>query len=268
MADDLHDLCADLAAEHDALDTLVAHLPDAGWDTPTPSEGWAVRDQIGHLAFFDEAGTQAIADPDAFTAALAALFDDPAGFMDRAVEQGRALGTAELLTWWRAARSGLLTAAAPLDPRARIPWYGPPMGGRSFVTARLMETWAHGQDVADALGVERTATDRLRHIAHLGVRTRGFSYAVRDREAPGADVLVELTGPAGDLWQWGDPRAVDRVTGPALDFCLVVTQRRHVADTALAVSGPLATDWMGIAQAFAGGPTLGPPPATDPGAAR
>jgi uncharacterized protein (TIGR03084 family) len=133
------------------------------------------------------------------------------------------------------------------------------MSPASFATARLMEYWAHGQDVADAVGVTRTPTDRLRNICHLGVRTRGFSYAVRGKTAPDADVFVSLTGPNGDTWTWGEPTSTDRVEGTALDFCLVVTQRRLVNDTGLTVRGPAATEWMAIAQAFAGGPTL-----TDP----
>jgi uncharacterized protein (TIGR03084 family) len=262
-AEDLRELCADLAAEHADLDGLVAPLDDAGWDTPTPAEGWSVRDQISHLAFFDEAGRTAITDPDAFTARLEEVFADPEGFMDKAVVRGRGMAPGEVLQWWRSERAALLDAAEALSPAARLPWYGPPMGGRSFLTARLMETWAHGQDVADALGAERVPTDRLRHVAHLGVRTRGFSYAVREREAPAADVRVELVGPGGDQWVWGDEAAPDRVVGPALDFCLVVTQRRNVADTALSIQGPLAEDWMGIAQAFAGGPGPGRPPASE-----
>lgn len=260
--DDLRDLCADLAAEHDALDALVAPLDDAGWDTPTPSEGWAVRDQIGHLNYFDETATQSIVDPDAFNAGLALLFEDPQAFLADTERRGRTLPADELLATWRAGRAALLAAAAPLDPKARLSWYGPPMSARSFITARLMETWAHGQDVVDALGAEREATDRLRHVAHIGVVTRGFSYAVREREAPPGDVRVELTSPGGDLWTWGDEGAADRVSGPALDFCLVVTQRRNIADTSLVADGPLAAEWMAIAQCFAGGPTLGPAPSS------
>jgi uncharacterized protein (TIGR03084 family) len=261
-AEELRELGADLGAEHADLEGLVAPLPEAAWDTPTPAEGWTIRDQISHLAFFDEAARTAITDPDAFTARLDEVLADPEGFMDRAVVRGRAMAPAQVLTWWRAERAALLEAAAPLDPRARLPWYGPPMGGRSFLTARLMETWAHGQDVADALAVVRVPTDRLRHVAHLGVRTRGFSYAIREREAPAGEVRVELVGPGGDQWVWGDESASDRVSGPALDFCLVVTQRRNVTDTALSIEGPLAEEWMGIAQAFAGGPGPGRPPAS------
>ncbi|MBL8776943.1 MAG: TIGR03084 family protein [Acidimicrobiales bacterium] len=261
MADDLRDLCADLAAEHAALDAVVADLDDAGWDTPTASDRWAVRDQIGHLAYFDETATQAIVDPERFAADLeAALSGDLTEFLDATEVRGRTLPPADLLAWWREGRAALLAAAEPLDPKARLPWYGPSMGARSFITARLMETWAHGQDVVDALGAERPATERLRHIADLGVRTRSFSYAVRGLEPPTDDVLVELTGPRGELWNWGPEDAAEWVMGTALDFCLVVTQRRHVDDTELAVMGPGANEWMLIAQCFAGGATLGPEP--------
>jgi len=135
------------------------------------------------------------------------------------------------------------------------------MGAMSFVSARLMETWAHGQDVADALGVIRIATNRLRHIAHLGVRARPFSYVVRGLTMPTDQVSVELTSPSGELWAWdteSDPP--DQVRGPALDFCLVVTQRRNIVDTELEVKGRAANEWLGIAQAFAGPPGPGRPP--------
>lgn len=267
MADDLRDLCADLAAEHAALDAVVADLDDAGWDTPTASDRWAVRDQIGHLAYFDEAATQAITEPERFAADLAAaLGGDVTAFLESTEVRGRTLPPAELLAWWREQRAELLAAAAPLDPKVRLPWYGPSMGARSFITARLMETWAHGQDVVDALGATRPATDRLRHVADLGVRTRAFSYVIKDRPAPEGEVRVELVAPGGDTWAWGDPEAPDRVTGPAEDFCLVVTQRRHRADTALVAEGAVTAEWLSIAQCFAGGPSLGPPPRSASGA--
>jgi uncharacterized protein (TIGR03084 family) len=138
------------------------------------------------------------------------------------------------------------------------------MSAMSFATARLMETWAHGQDVADALGVEREPTDRLRHVAHIGVHARRYSYQVRGLEVPAEEVRVELVGPNWSTWSWGDPTARNRVVGEALDFCLVVTQRRNVADTELVVEGPLAIEWMSIAQAFAGPPGVGRSPGQFP----
>ena len=139
------------------------------------------------------------------------------------------------------------------------------MGLRSFLTARLMECWAHGQDVVDAVdvsGTRRPATDRLRHVAQLGVITRGWSYRVRGRDVPEGEVRVELAAPSGAMWTWGDPSATERLSGPAADFCLVVTQRRHVADTALVTTGAAAREWLEIAQAFAGAATRGPAPRT------
>jgi uncharacterized protein (TIGR03084 family) len=247
----LDELTADLAEEHADLDRLVADLDEAGWDTPTPAEGWAVRDQVSHLAWFDREAVRAAIDPESFVVTLTEALSDDA-YTERAVVEGRALSGAALLAWWRAARSGLLAALRGVDPSVRVPWYGPPMSAASFATARLMETWAHGQDVADALGVERTATDRLRHVAFLGVRALPNSYRVRDLPVPAAPVRVELAAPSGATWAWGDEGADDVVRGPALDFCLVVTQRRHVDDTELLATGPVASEWLRVAQAFAG----------------
>ena len=248
-------ITADLAAEHEALDALVRELPPEAWSVPTPAPGWAVRDQISHLWYFDDQAVLAATDPDAFVAGAQALL---AAGTDPSVEHGRAVPPAQLLDDWRAGRARMLSVLAGLDPSARIVWYGPAMGARSFATARLMETWAHGQDVADALHVHRLPTERLRHVAHIGVRARPFSYATSQRVMPDGDVYVELEPPGGgDPWTWGDPSTPDRITGPALDFCLVVTQRRHPDDTALVAIGPSAQDWLGIAQAFAGPPGAG-----------
>lgn len=257
------DLAEELREEQEDLDRLVAPLPAAEWAAPTPAAGWSVGDQIGHLAYFDEVATVAIEEPARFRsladAALAAASagEDP---MAAHLDKGRAMAAAELLGWWRQARSGLLAAAARLVPGSRLEWFGPPMSPLSFLSARLMETWAHGQDVADALGAARKPTARLRHVAELGVRARPFSFAVRGLEDPPGAVRVELLGPSGEEWNWGDDGAGGLVRGPALDFCLVVTQRRHLEDTALEVEGEAARRWMAVAQAFAGPPGPGRPP--------
>jgi uncharacterized protein (TIGR03084 family) len=246
-------ICADLDAEHEALDEVVGVLPPASWDRPTPAEGWSVRDQISHLAWVDERAVEAVCDPDTFLAGVAELGrlapDDP---MRVGVNLGRAMPAAGVLGWWREARGRLLGAMAEVDPNARVVWYGPSMGAVSFVTARLMETWAHGQDVIDALGAARPGTARLRHVAHIGVTARAFSFTAHGLEPPAEPVRVELDGPGGERWTWGPEGVPDRVSGDALGFCLVVTQRRHLADARLDVSGPVATEWMSVAQAFAG----------------
>jgi len=256
-------LLDDLVAEGAELDAVVAPLDDAGWATATPAEGWDVRDQIAHLAASEEWAVRSLTDPDAFRAELAALGDDPvrraaeikSGLLGRSARPG-----AGVLTWWREGRDATSVALRAHAPADRLPWFGPDMSATSFATARLMETWAHGQDVVDALGIERTATLRLRHVAEIGVRTRGFAYASRGLTMPDTAVRVELRGPNGEQWSWGPPEAADRISGDALEWCLVVTQRRNPADTALAVEGAAAEEWIGIAQAFAGAPTPHRPP--------
>ena len=248
-------LLDDLVAEETALDAVVAELTGDAWLTATPAVGWDVRDTIAHLAVAED-----LAEPRARR---------PGGVRRRArrgwspistrpatssTARGRALTGPDVLEWWRTGRDRTVTLLAERQPRDRVPWVSGLMSAMSFATARLMETWAHGVDVHDALGVAWVPTARLRHIADLGVRTRGNAYAVRGRELPAGDVRVELTGPDGESWTWGES-ATDAVRGPAADFCLVVTQRRNVAGTALEVVGPLAREWMPIAQAFAGPPT-------------
>ncbi len=252
---------ADLADEHASLDALVAPLDATGWARPTPAAGWSVADEVGHLAYFDRAATLALVDPGAFGASVGALVEGAlaGGLDDYTLGPARAMAPGELLAEWRDARAGLLAAAQSHDPASRVPWYGPHMSLASFLGARVMETWAHGADVADALGVEVPATDRLSHVARLGVATRAWSYAVRGDAVPDGRVRVSLTAPSGATWEFGDADADDAVTGPALDFCLVVTQRRHLDDTDLAC-GDLGRDWLLRAQCFAGGPSLGPSP--------
>lgn len=258
---DLDDLRHDLVAEQDALDAIVATLDDAQWALPTPSPGWTVADQIGHLTYFDRAAATAITDSSAFRASaealLAATLDG--GSDELTLRSFRHLLPTRQLAAWREGRAQLAKAASTLADGDRVAWYGPSMGAKSFLTARLMEVWAHGTDVVEAVGAVREATDRLRHVAQLGVITRGWSYAVRGEQAPPGQMRVVLVGPSGDSWTWGPEDADDTVSGTAEDFCLVVTQRRHLDDTRL-VTGELGRHWLLRAQAFAGPPSDGPPP--------
>jgi uncharacterized protein (TIGR03084 family) len=266
-------LVDDLVVEEDALDAVIVVLDDKTGSTPTPAEGWDVHDQIAHLAASETWAVRSLTDPDRFRAELAAFAEDPER---RAAEvaSGR-LGqrppdpAADALAWWRAERRATVDALRNHEPSDRVPWFGPDMSVTSFATARLMETWAHGQDVVDAVGADRPATARLRHVAEIGVRTRRFVYTSRDLVVPDVDVRVELTAPNGDgaVWAWGPAGAADRIRGDALDWCLVVTQRRNPADTALVVEGDAAREWIGIAQAFAGAPTAHRPPRGSSGSA-
>jgi len=259
-------LLDDLAAEQAALDAVLGRMTDALWDLPSHAPGWLARDQVAHLAHFDEAAALAMADPDAFrkNAVAARASVDRGTYETRYLSRGRAMRPPELRAWWREAGEKLLAAASPIDPKARVPWYGPEMGAATFVTARLMETWSHGLDVVDVVDIPRPDTDRLRHVVFLGVRTREFSYRTRGLAPDTTPVYVELTAPSGATWAYGDAAADNRITGSARDFCRVVTQRRNVADTDLQITGPAAQDWMRVAQAFAGPPGDGRRPGQFP----
>ena len=246
-------ICDDLHAEHAALDAVVANISEEMWTTATPAEGWDVKDTIVHLIQADVAARLAVDDPEGFVDAKAKMMSG-GGLEFFATTDGRT--GAEILELWRDERAKMLAAFRSRGPKERIPWFGPDMSTLSFATARLMETWSHGQDIADTVGAPWPATDRLKHVCHIGVTTRGWSYMVRGREVPGGDVRVELTAPSGEVWTWGPEDAADRITGSAEEFALVATQRRKPSSTSLVAEGALAEEWLSIAQAFAGAPTL------------
>ncbi|MGQ4434889.1 MULTISPECIES: TIGR03084 family metal-binding protein [unclassified Streptomyces] len=250
----------DLREEGEELDRLVAELGPEDWALETPAARWTVAHQIAHLAWTDHSALLAVTDQEAFRGLVEKALAAPSTFVDDGAAEGAAKPPGRLLDDWRAGRTALLDALYAAPTGTRFPWYGPPMSGASMATGRLMETWAHAQDVADAVGVVRPPTDRLRHVVRIGVRARDFAFGVHGLPAPGAEFRVELRAPSGELWSHGPDDSPQRVTGPALDFCLLVTQRAHRADLAVEATGPDADRWLDIAQAFAGPAGTGRPP--------
>jgi uncharacterized protein (TIGR03084 family) len=250
-------IVADLRAESDELDGLVAELPAAGWAQPTPAPGWTIAHQIAHLLWTDRVALLSVNDDAGFTEVLGSAAADPIGFVDRGAEDIAAAAPAELLADWRRTRGQLHDALLTVSEGRKLPWFGPPMSAASMATARLMETWAHGLDVADALGVKRPATARLRSVAHIGVRTRDFAFAINGLAAPADPFRVELCAPDGSTWTWGPEDAAQRVSGSAEDFCMLVTQRRPRSALNVTADGADAEQWLGVAQAFAGPPGPG-----------
>lgn len=260
-------LLDDLTAETVQLDGWVADLgPDSGaggWATVTTPEGWTVAHQVAHLHWTDDTSLAAIEGGAAFDDVLQLAVADPAGFADAEARRIARTSPVDLLSRWRQGRADLVAALRAVPPGQKLAWFGPPMSATSMATARLMETWAHGHDVAESLGVEVPRTDRVRHVCHLGVRTRGFAHAVRGETAPEVDVRVELTAPSGELWTWGAEDAIDRVTGDAWDFALLATRRRRREDVDVQAVGAAADHWLDIAQTFAGQPGTDPLPLAD-----
>jgi uncharacterized protein (TIGR03084 family) len=261
----LDEILADLRLEGDRLRDVVVPLGTDGWATPTPAAGWTVSTQVAHLLWTDEvavlaAGARTADGQACWDAVVRGALEDPAGFVDARAHEIARLAPGALLDRWGSARDALAAALRDHPPGKKVPWFGPPMAPTSMATARLMETWAHALDVYAALGIEPERTDRIRAVAHLGVRTRGFAFALHDLPVPPDEPRVELVAPSGATWRWGPEEAAQSVAGSAWDFCLLVTQRVHRADTDLVVTGRDADRWLDIAQAFAGLPGPGRAP--------
>jgi uncharacterized protein (TIGR03084 family) len=257
MNDLLEGLLTDLKAEGDQLWATVSALDDAGWATPTPAEGWTIATQVAHLLWTDETATVAATDKEAWDAIVLEAIGDPTGYVDTYAHEVARLAPAELLARWAAARTALTETLRGFPEGQKMPWFGPPMSPASMATARFMETWAHALDVYDALGLHPEPTDRIRNVAHLGIRTRDFAFGVHELEPPAEEFRIELTAPSGALWIWGPDHAAQKVAGSAYEFCLLVTQRIHRDDTDLKAEGADAEKWLTIAQAFAGPPGEG-----------
>ena len=260
----------DLRDESDALNELLSPLSDADFEQATQFKGWTLHDVIAHLHIFNWAAAESIRDGDAFVAWYS-------GFGQKMRSEGKNLREAtddwidenedgargqELLRRWQAFYTQFAEDIQGTDPKMRVKWAGPDMSVRSSLTARLMETWAHGQEIYDMAGQVRTDTDRIKNIAVLGINTFGWTFVNRKLEVPEDKPYVRLDAPSGDVWEWGDASDANFVSGSATEFCQVVAQTRNIQDTQLEVVGDTATRWMSIAQCFAGGPEDPPPPGT------
>jgi len=259
------DEATDFRAEADELHAFLCTLGDADWNRPTTFQRWTPWDVVAHLHLYDQVSLASLAGGDAFADErnqLVGRLANGTTNADLARERFGSLGARDLLAHWIEGARDLATQLAASDPKRRLPWFGPDMGVRMFTTARLMETWAHGQEVYDLVRAERRPTDRLRHIAEIGVRTYAWTFVNRKLDVPGPAPYVRLVAPSGAIWEWNEPSDANRVAGSALEFCQTVTQVRNFLDTKLEVIGDVAMRWMAIAQCFAGGAVDPPKPGT------
>ncbi|MGH3498701.1 MAG: TIGR03084 family metal-binding protein [Nocardioidaceae bacterium] len=259
----LGEVLADLEAESGQVDHLVVDLSAGRWSTPTPAAGWTIAHQIAHLAWTDDIAIIAATDPFAFRRVVEDAMADPLGHTDRMAAEGAATQPAYLLRRWQDGRHRLAETLRVLPQGTKIPWFGPSMSGTTMATARLMETWAHGHDVAEALNIDVVPNDRVRHVCHLAVRSRSFAYHVRGLTPPSDDFRVDLIGPSGSTWSWGPVDSQQHVTGAAWDFALLATRRRHRRDVDVTAVGEQAEKWLEVIQAFAGPSGADPVPLAD-----
>jgi enediyne biosynthesis protein E11 len=251
------DVFSDLAAEGEALDTVVAGLDAAQWALPTPAPGWTIKHQVAHMASIFRIAGLAGSDPDAFVELTAGADKNFDGAVFALLTPYLALSPDVLLARWRSERDGAVKTLAGLSPDQLVPWVARYLPVRVLACAGMMELFAHGQDIVDAVGAHREFTDRIGHLAWFATRNRDFGYQVRGLTPPEDEFRYELTAPSGAVWEFGPADAEQRVTGPAVDFCLLVTRRRHRDDLAVRATGALADDWLNIAQAYRGSPGPG-----------
>jgi len=261
----MHQLAVDFSTECDALNELLREHGSAVFDIRTQFKQWSINDILLHLHHWNIAAALAVFEPEAFEnhkQRVIAYLGTGASLIDFDRQECGHESGYELLESWRGFYTTMATRFAELDPKARAAWIGPDMSVRSSLSARLMESWAHAQAIYDVLGVERTLSDGIRHIAQIGINTFGWTFRNRQLAVPEAMPSVRLIAPSGARWEWNSDASNDVIEGAASEFCQVVTQTRHVADTALAVSGAVASQWMSMAQCFAGSPTDPPAPGT------
>jgi uncharacterized protein (TIGR03084 family) len=246
----------DFKDESKALATLIAPLSDAQFEMPTLFKGWTINNILRHLYVWNIAADLSLSDEVAFAGFMAAMASGIRGgrLPDFEAAYLEGLHGQKLCATWMQQFEAMSVRFANADPKHRVKWVGPDMSVISSITARMMETWSHAQAVYDVLGVERIDEDRIGNIVRLGVNTYGWTWKNRHMEPPGPMPQLRLTAPSGAIWEYGEPSESGLIEGSASEFCQVVTQTRNIADTSLSVTGEIASQWMAVAQCFAGPP--------------
>jgi uncharacterized protein (TIGR03084 family) len=246
----------DFLDESNALCDMLMPISETDFEMPTQFKGWTINNIIRHLHVWNIAVDLSLRDEAAFGAFVAAMMAGVRGGKLPEFEASYLDGLSghALRTIWMERAEATSRAFVAANPKLRLKWVGPDMSALSSITARLMETWAHGQAVYDVLGVERRDIDRIGNIVRLGVNTWGFTWKNRRVDPPGAMPQLQLSAPSGAIWEYGAPSDSGMISGSATEFCQVVTQCRNIADTSLAVTGEVAHQWMAVAQCFAGPP--------------
>ncbi len=251
----------DFQAESDALYDLLKPLKDADFERKTLFKDWTVNDVLQHLHYFNYAADLSLRDEQGILNLIADLqeaYGRGETMVSYTNDQLNGIKGQALLKLWHDYYTGMVENFHNVDPKKRLKWAGPDMSVLSSITARLMETWSHAQEIYDLLGVVREEKDHIKNIVVMGNNTFGWTFKNRGEEIPEPRPFLKLTAPSGDNWEFNEPGTGESIEGLASEFCQVVTQTRNIEDTSLDVSGEIATRWMAVAQCFAGPPRTPP----------
>ncbi|PQM56506.1 MAG: TIGR03084 family protein [Rhodobacteraceae bacterium] len=247
----------DFLKESKALHDLMVGRKKSDFRKITQFKDWAISDVFGHLYIFNLAAIKTLESSltfDSFFKPIWQGLEAGQSFLEVQtpfLKNYDDLGVFEI--WWKSCLD-IHKAYSEVDPKRRVKWAGPEMSARSSITARQMETWAHGHEIFDCLGISRREEDYIENIVHMGVSTFGWTFVNRQLPVPGEAPYVSLILPSGKFVSYNEESNSSFVKGDAVDFCQVVTQTRNILDTSLKIKGEAARQWMNLAQCFAGRP--------------
>lgn len=241
----MREILSDLVAEQQFLDQSLQRIPIKHWDRPTPSPGWTVRDTISHLADFAELAADTLAGGNRIAEWRKA--SDLDELRQRAITRGRGMRPQDVIEWWRGGRAHVVEPLSHMSVDDRVEWIQGSMSAQTFATFRLMETWAHGLDIYEALQMEVEDTPRIRHVCWLGWKT--LPYAFKTAGLDYSPIRIEVIGPGYAKWVYGPEDTEDRIKGAASEWARVAV-RRAPGDIRLEVTGEVAAQAVEVAQAY------------------
>lgn len=242
----MREILSDLVAEQQFLDQSLQRIPIKNWDKVTPAKPWTVRDTISHLADFAELAADALDGGDRVKEWQTST--DLDALRNRAIAKGRGMRPQDVIEWWRGGRAKVIEPLSHMSEEDRVEWIEGTMSAKTFATFRLMETWAHGLDIYDALSIEVEDTTRIRHVCWLGWKT--LPYAFKAAGLDYAPVRVEVIGPGYAKWVYGADDAENVIKGSASDWARIVVRRVPPGKTRLKLTGELAETALEVAQAY------------------
>ena len=242
----MREILSDLVAEQQFLDQSLQRIPIKHWDKLTPAKPWTVRDTISHLADFAELAADTLSGGNRVKEWQNA--SDLDALRQRAIEKGRKMRPQDVIEWWRAGRARVVEPLSHMSEKDRVEWIQGTMSARTFATFRLMETWAHGLDIYQALDIAVEDTARIRHVCWLGWKTLPYAF-----KAAGLDytpIRVEVIGPGYAKWVYGPDDAENVIKGSASEWARIAVRRVSPAAVSLKVTGEAAHKALEVAQAY------------------